>query len=151
MTMYNPETGNISSQLKTFKTLCATFSAQVRELVCELIGEYGLCMYNMYKREKSSLYICSIFSWSCTENFISNKLIPTKIYLFPICQLSRRSTNIEKFFLPIVGTWQIPVCTHFLNACTVYLFCDDSYSVSAKVPCKNHHSTVPKQIAFKLN
>ena len=42
MTTINPETGDILSQLKTFKTLCAAFSAQVRELVRELNGEYGL-------------------------------------------------------------------------------------------------------------
>ena len=32
MTTFNPETGDIISQLKTFKTLCAAFSARVREL-----------------------------------------------------------------------------------------------------------------------
>ena len=46
MTTFNPETGYILSQLKTFATLCATFSARVRELARELVrelnGEYGL-------------------------------------------------------------------------------------------------------------
>ena len=39
MAMCNPETGNILSKLKTVKTLCAAFPAQVRELVRELNGE----------------------------------------------------------------------------------------------------------------
>ena len=42
MTTCNPETGDILSQLKTFKTGCAAFPAQVRELVRKLNGEYGL-------------------------------------------------------------------------------------------------------------
>ena len=42
MITFNPETGDILSQLKTFKTLCAAFSARVCELVGELNGEYGL-------------------------------------------------------------------------------------------------------------
>ena len=33
---FNPETGDILSQLKTFKTLCAAFSVRVRKLVCEI-------------------------------------------------------------------------------------------------------------------
>ena len=42
MTMSNPNTVDLLSQLKTFKTLCAAFSARVHELVRELNGEYGL-------------------------------------------------------------------------------------------------------------
>ena len=38
MTTFNPETGDMLSQLKTFKTLCAAFSTRVPELN----GEYGL-------------------------------------------------------------------------------------------------------------
>ena len=40
MTTFNPETGDMLSQLKTFKTLCAAFSARVRELN----GEYRECI-----------------------------------------------------------------------------------------------------------
>ena len=42
MTTCNPETGDMLSKLKTFKTQCAAFSARVRDLVLELNGEYGL-------------------------------------------------------------------------------------------------------------
>jgi len=46
MTTCNPETDDMLSKLKTFRNLCAAFPTRVRELVrelvCELNGEYSL-------------------------------------------------------------------------------------------------------------
>ena len=44
MTTCNPETDDMLSQLKAFKTFCAAFPTRVRKLVCKLNGEYGLRM-----------------------------------------------------------------------------------------------------------
>ena len=55
MSTIYPKTGDILSQLKTFKTLCTAFSVRVRELVRKLNGEYGLCSQGIY-----SLYICTV-------------------------------------------------------------------------------------------
>ena len=55
MTTFNPETGDILSQLKTFKTLCAAFSARVRELN----GEYGLWKIVPFVKTEVSLRVHS--------------------------------------------------------------------------------------------
>jgi len=72
MTTFNPESGDILSQLKTFKTLCAAFSAQVRKLVHELNGEYGLC-----KKGARKLFWYGIF--------VNKKFLILKFYFATFC------------------------------------------------------------------